>query len=112
MEINPKFYATVEVAMKAGMNFPYYLCQMASGVDLEFSDDYQKNLIYHYPYSKELIHLKEKPGSIFRIIIDTVNPEVKSNIWLSDFKANLFELFSTIASFFPKKIKQLLKRLF
>ena len=109
MEINPKFYATVEVAIRAGMNFPYYLCQMAAGNDLEFSNYYERNLIYNYPFSKELIHLKENPSSIFHFIIDTVNQKVKSNIWLIDFKANIFELATTIASFLPKKTKQLLK---
>jgi len=112
MEINPKFYATVEVAMRAGINFPYYLCQMAKGENLKFSNDYEKNLIYHYPFSKELIHLKENPSSIFRILLDTINPKVKSNFWVKDIKPNIFELIITIASFLPLKIKQFIKHWF
>lgn len=109
MEVNPKFYATVEVAMRAGMNFPYYLCQMARGEYLRFSDDYNRNLIYNYPFSKELIHLKEKPISIFRIIIATLNPKVKSNVWLTDFKPNVFELLFQLLLFLPKGIKRFIK---
>ena len=112
MEVNPKFYATVEVAMRAGQNFPYYLCQMARGEELEFSDQYKRNLVYHYPLSKELIHFKEKPGSIFPIILDSLNPRVKSNVWLKDLIPNIIELTIQVLSFLPEKLKKFLKKMF
>lgn len=111
MEINPKLYATVEVAMRAGMNFPYYLCQMAKGQELEFSDDYVRNLVYQYPFSKEIFHLKEKPVSFLHVLFDFFNPNIKSNIWIRDIKSNLFELFSSLASLLPKKIKNIFRDL-
>lgn len=109
MEINPKFWAATDVALKAGVNFPYYLCQMARGEELEYSEEYNRNLRFHFPFSRELQHIRQKPGSLPRVIMDTLNPKVKSNVWLSDFKPNFFELLFGLASLLPTRIKSLLK---
>ena len=48
MEINPKFWASVEVASQSGIDFPYLLCQMANGVQLEYSEEYDRNVKFHW----------------------------------------------------------------
>jgi len=110
MEINPKFYATVELALRAGVNFPRDLCGMAIGKELEYSEDYRRGLKYQYPFSKELYHVREQPASIFNVINDFFNPRVKSNIWLSDFKPNFIELMFGLAALLPTRIRALSKR--
>ncbi|MFA6145788.1 MAG: ATP-grasp domain-containing protein [Patescibacteria group bacterium] len=112
MEINPKFWASTEMALKAGVNFPYLLCQMAQGKELEYSEEYNRNLRFHFPFSRELQHAKGKPSSILKIIIDTLNPKVKSNIWISDIKPNLIELGMYLGLIIiPKRFKSIIKSL-
>lgn len=112
MEINPKFWASTEMALKAGVNFPYLLCQMAQGKELEYSEEYDRNLRFHFPFSRELQHAKEKPGSIPKIILDSFNPKVKSNVWLSDLKPNLVELGIYLGSvIIPEQLKLVIKSL-
>jgi len=109
MEINPKFWASTELALRAGVNFPYYLCKIAQGCDIEYSEHYDRNLKFHFP-AKEIRHIQDNPRSIPAVMYDTLNPRVKSNIWLSDFKPNFIELMFGLAVLLPTRIRALLKR--
>jgi predicted ATP-grasp superfamily ATP-dependent carboligase len=110
MEINPKFWASTDMALRAGINFPYLLCQISQGSKLEYSEEYNRDLKFHFPFSRELKHIIEKPASIFKITMDTLNPSVKSNIWLSDLKPNLIELLKCLGSIIiPVRIMSIIK---
>jgi len=92
MEINPKFWASVEVALRAGVNFPYDVTQIAVGKEVPYSEEYEKGLKFHFPLSRELMHLRENPRALPRVISDCLNPRVKSNVWLKDFGPHGFTL--------------------
>jgi hypothetical protein len=105
MEINPKFWGSLDLALAAGADFPGDLCQMALGRTLSFSDQYQRNLRYQWPLSGhgELFHLWTRPQSIFEVALDLLNPGVKSNIWLSDLGPNIQELRGLAGKLFRAK---------
>ena len=94
MEINPKFWGSLDLALAAGADFPGDLCKMALGQTLTFSDHYERNLRFHWPFSGqgELFHLWTRPQSLFAVAFDYLNPRVKSNVWLSDFNPNINEV--------------------
>ena len=94
MEINPKFWGSLDLALAAGADFPGDLCKMALGQTLTFSDHYERNLRFHWPFSGqgELFHLWTRPQSFFAVAFDYLNPRVKSNVWLSDLNPNMDEL--------------------
>jgi predicted ATP-grasp superfamily ATP-dependent carboligase len=94
MEINQKFWGSVDLPLAAGADFPGDLCQMALGRTLTFTDRYQRNLRFQWPLSGhgDLFHLWTRPQSIFDVALDFLNPRVKSNVWPSDFAPNLKEL--------------------
>jgi predicted ATP-grasp superfamily ATP-dependent carboligase len=94
MEVNPKFWGSLDLALAAGVDFPYYLCQMAQGEVLEYSEKYDRNLRYHWPLSGDIHHAWRRPASIGAILRDSLNPMVKSNIWLRDIRPNLRQAFS------------------
>jgi predicted ATP-grasp superfamily ATP-dependent carboligase len=91
MEINGKLWASIEVALKAGCNFPFYLCLMANQQILEYSEEYVKNLKFQV-INREIAYCRNNFKAIPQIILDTLNPRVKSNFWFSDFKATLFDM--------------------
>jgi predicted ATP-grasp superfamily ATP-dependent carboligase len=91
MEINPKFWASVEVASQSGIDFPYLLCQMANGVQLEYSEEYDRNVKFHWLYRDMVAHAMQKPKAIPRIVADTFDPRVRSDIQLTDFAPNILE---------------------
>ena len=94
MEINPKLWGSLDLALAAGADFPGDLCRMALGQTLIFSDDYSRNLRFHWPFSGqgELFHLWTRPQSLFAVAFDYLNPRVKSNLWLTDPKPNWNEV--------------------
>jgi predicted ATP-grasp superfamily ATP-dependent carboligase len=94
MEINPKFWGSLDLALAAGADFPGDLCQMALGRTLSFTSQYVRNLRFHWPFSSQgdLYHLWTRPQSLFAIATDSLNPRVKSNVWLGDFRPTLSEL--------------------
>jgi predicted ATP-grasp superfamily ATP-dependent carboligase len=94
MEINPKFWGSLDLALAGGADFPGDLCRMALGWNLSFTDRYERNLRFQWPFSVygEIFHVCSRPHSLLQVALDFLNPGVKSNIWASDFMPNLEEL--------------------
>lgn len=90
MEINPKFWASLEVALRSGVNFPYDVIQIAMGKEVPYSEEYERGLRFHFPLSRELMHIRENPRALPRVILDCLNPRVKSNVWLRDFSPHAY----------------------
>jgi predicted ATP-grasp superfamily ATP-dependent carboligase len=99
MEINPKFWASLEVALVAGVNFPLLLCNMAAGQELGYSEEYRRGTRYHWPLSRELLHLAGRPASLPAVLWACLDPGTKSNVWISDPKPNVLEFAKTLAAF-------------
>jgi predicted ATP-grasp superfamily ATP-dependent carboligase len=94
MEINPKFWGSLDLALAAGADFPGDLCRMALGEILPLVDSYRRNLCYQWPLSGsgDLFHLWTRPQSIFSVARDFLDPRVKSNVWMNDLSPNLREV--------------------
>jgi predicted ATP-grasp superfamily ATP-dependent carboligase len=106
MEVNPKFWGSLDLALAAGADFPGDLCHMALGRALPFTDHYRRDLRFHWPLSGQgdLFHLWTRPQSFFAVALDCLNPRVKSNVWLGDFGPNLSEMGTLAARVFrPRK---------
>ena len=105
MEINPKFWGSLDLALAAGADFPGDLCHMALGRTLPFTDQYRRDLRFHWPLScqGDLYHLWTRPQSFFAVALDSLNPRVKSNVWLGDIGPNLSEIGSLAASAFRRR---------
>ena len=46
MEINPRFWGTLHLAIMAGMNFPHLLCEMAVNADTLRTPEYRRGLVF------------------------------------------------------------------
>ncbi len=92
MEINPRFWGSLDLAIAAGVDFPYYVCQMAQGHVLAYSEDYRRNVRYHWPLL-EVRHVLLRPASFFPVVADLLRPSVKSNFWWKDLKPTVLEPF-------------------
>jgi predicted ATP-grasp superfamily ATP-dependent carboligase len=94
MEINPKFWGSLDLALAAHADFPGDLCQMALDVALPFEGNYRRDLRFHWPFSDrgDLFHLWTRPQSILQVGVDFLNPQVQSNVWLGDLAPNTQEL--------------------
>jgi predicted ATP-grasp superfamily ATP-dependent carboligase len=105
IEVNPKFWGSLDLALAAGADFPGDLCRMAVGENLGFSGDYTRNLRFHWLLSGhgDLFHLWTRPQSLASVLLDCLNPRVKSNVWLGDLRPNLTEAAEIAARLFTVK---------
>ncbi|MCK5055401.1 MAG: ATP-grasp domain-containing protein [Candidatus Aminicenantes bacterium] len=81
MEINPKFWGSLDLALEAGVNFPLDLVRIAGGEDIEYSENYKFPFRCHWPCDGDLEHAFINPKKCLAVIKDCVNPRVKSNLW-------------------------------
>ena len=104
MEINPKFWGSLELSLACGVNFPALAVWMAMGKRLSYRDKYPVGLRFHWPINGELDHIMENPRAIMPVVLDCMNPKVKSNLWLKDPGPACFSLF--------QESKKLVRRVF
>jgi len=83
MEINPKFWGSLDLALEAGVNFPKAVVDIYLGKEIPYSNEY-KFVKYHWPLDGDFLHAVLKPGNMLKVLADCLNPRVKSNIWFSD----------------------------
>jgi predicted ATP-grasp superfamily ATP-dependent carboligase len=98
LEINPKFWGSLDLALAAGADFPGDLCRMATGTHVPYSEEYQRNLRYHWLFSGDLQHAVSNPVSVAAVLADCFNPRVKSNLWLNDIGPTFSEVHSLLQS--------------
>ncbi len=85
MEINGRFWGTLDLSVQAGMNFPLMACNMAMEGDIEPSSEYRVGLRYRWPFPFELLYAMEKKGGcrafwkVFRLEANSV-----SDFWFRD----------------------------
>ena len=59
MEINAKFWGSVELALSAGMNFAADIVSVFRGEHLEYSEEYNRKRHFYWPLNGDLMHLLE-----------------------------------------------------
>ena len=84
LEINPKFWGSLQLAMASGVDFPHLDVQVAEGEELAYSEEYQVGLKYHWPLDGEIQHVLERPKAIFSVLVDSIDPRVQSNLTIKD----------------------------
>ena len=94
MEINPKFWGSLDLALASGVNFPVLDVCMALGEDIPYSEDYQVGLKFYWPLDGEIRHILENPRAVFPVLLDCLDPRVRSNLWLSDPMPGFYSLYS------------------
>jgi predicted ATP-grasp superfamily ATP-dependent carboligase len=57
MEINPKFWGSLELSLEAGVNFGADLIRVFRGESLEYSDRYNRQLRFYWPLDGDLLNL-------------------------------------------------------
>jgi len=60
LEVNPRFWGTTWLTIKAGYNYPFYLVQNTYGMKIDFPADYKVGLHCRWPL-QEIFTIFEKP---------------------------------------------------
>ncbi len=98
MEVNPKFWGTLELSIAAGLNFPYMLYKMTMNGDIEPNFEYKKNLQIWWSFAHlpqlflASIKNREKVTSALK------NKKVNriTDLSLRDYKPHVYQLYEGI----------------
>jgi predicted ATP-grasp superfamily ATP-dependent carboligase len=96
MEVNPKFWGSLDLALAAGCDFPGDLLAIGRGEDLPELEPPSGKLRFCWPLSGDLLHLRDRPGDWRAVLHDWVDRSVKTNIRPSDPLPHFVELAETI----------------
>jgi predicted ATP-grasp superfamily ATP-dependent carboligase len=97
MEINPKLWGSLDLAISCGVNIPADIVSLAGKkFGGEKSVNYIEGKTFSWPLDGELNHILDNPRSIVRVIVDSINPSVASNLMVTDCKPGLLSLMFTV----------------
>lgn len=118
MEINPKFWGSLDLAIASGVDFPYLAVKMAlsesfkpvknDGYTRKLQCNYKVGLKYRWLFPDDTVRLWVKPGDIGLYLADFFNG-TKGNVWLKDIKPNLRQMVQTCYTIFSHLKKRDLK---
>ena len=95
MEVNPKFWGSLELAIHAGVDFPQIACDIAMGTASKSPQQrYRTNVSFRWPFPGELLYALEI-GDYFGFIRNFFDRKYQDDIRLSDPVPLLFQLVST-----------------
>lgn len=95
MEINPKFWGSLDLSIAAGINFPVFLAKMGIDGDIPPHFQYIPNIKFRWPFPDDTLHILANPESIIHVIGESFNKKTRSNLWMSDFFPNIFQMYIT-----------------
>lgn len=99
IEVNTRFWGTLDLAIQAGVNFPLLTCTMAAEGDVRPVSSYRVGLKYRWPVPYGVILLCKYPGRR-RTLSDLLLPKahVLSDIRILDPVPNLMQALAALGS--------------
>jgi predicted ATP-grasp superfamily ATP-dependent carboligase len=105
MEINPKFWGSLGLAIDSGVNFPYLTCEMEMHGDINPVLTYQQNLIYRWLFPADIFNVITQPSNFRQFIRDFKNSDIYYDIDITDIKPTIMQIGMTVAEL-ALKLKQ------
>jgi len=97
MEINPKFWGSLDLAITSQVDFPYLVCKMALEGDVKPVFNYKIGVKFTWPFPDDFQRFLAKPTSIGDFIKDLIDPRVQKNMTRRDLNPNLMQLLKSLA---------------
>ena len=110
MEVNPKFWGSLELGIFSGINFPLQIIRLLAADGGSYIDEDEQYLCgrkFHWPLSGDCKYMFTSWKRFTEVSLDLVNPNVGSDLRLfSDPKPTLFHLILS----FALRFRNLLRR--
>jgi predicted ATP-grasp superfamily ATP-dependent carboligase len=108
MEINPKFWGSLDLAIAAGVDFPWLAVRLASGEAFD-APDYRVGLRFQWLFS-DVLHVAARPSAAGAFVRDLLDPSVASDWWWRDPRPNAYEALLTAAGIVRRVRQRSLRR--
>ncbi|MEW6075875.1 MAG: ATP-grasp domain-containing protein [Candidatus Omnitrophota bacterium] len=107
MELNPKFWGSLDLAIASGVDFPLLAYRLATNEALHLPSGYHVGTKFRWLIPWEILHVFAKPSSLASFIRDFKEKNVFYDIDYSDLKPNLFQwlLFFGYARYYKGELR-------
>lgn len=106
IEVNAKFWGSLELALKAGADFVGDYVRGSLEEPLEYSRHF-RNIRFQWPFDGDMLHAVDNPAAWRSVLTDFINPFVSKGFHLSDPLPTLAKLYGTgcslLQGLFPKR---------
>ena len=102
MEINPKFWGSLDLAISAGVEFPWLTVRMAVGESFPPVTDYRVGMKFRWVF-EDVLHVMARPTDLGVFVRDFWDPAVKSDLRWDDPGPSLFRA-ATVSAVALKRI--------
>jgi len=99
IEINPKFWGSVELGLSAGINFGEIVVRLFRGDHLEYANQYNRNAVFVWPLDGDLAAIIR--SGEYRYLFQICRRNVKSNMFQS-IRVDLIKVILMIRFFLTK----------
>ncbi len=92
MEINPKFWGSLDLSIASGVNFPVLLANMALYGDIEPVFRYDTGVTFRWPFPEDTVHLCAHPASGVEMLRECFDRQSRTNLCLDDPVPNIIQI--------------------
>lgn len=103
MEINPKFWGSLDLSLVSGIIFPYFMVQETKGEEIDVNLKFDHSKRFQWILNGELYYFFSRPLSLVKIIRDLFKS--KNDIWFRDPLPNLFQAAMIPIDIYKKLVK-------
>jgi predicted ATP-grasp superfamily ATP-dependent carboligase len=97
MEINPKFWGSLELAIASGVDFPYLACRMAIDGDIDPVLMYRTGVRFRWLFPADLFHMMTNLSTLPRFIRDFTDRTIQYDIDIHDIRPAFMQVGMTVA---------------
>jgi predicted ATP-grasp superfamily ATP-dependent carboligase len=108
MEVNPKFWGSLDLSIVAGVDFPWLATQMALGRLKGPAPTYRTGVRFRWLFD-DVMHVAARPASLGAFLRDFRDPDVHQDVCLRDPKPALFVGAKTAAMLFGRAGRRTLR---
>lgn len=94
IEINPKFWGSLDLAIASGIDFPYLASKMCIDENIEPIFEYNRNLIFRWIFPDLVYSLAN--NTLKEYMANFLNSGIKDDLYLSDIKPSIIQCYSTM----------------
>jgi len=84
MEVNPKFWGSLDLAIESGINFPLILTAIALPEKVALVKSRHLEKTFQWPFDGDISVGLRNPRLLPSVLADLINPKIKKNIYLND----------------------------
>ncbi|AKB53781.1 hypothetical protein A9239_02225 [Methanosarcina sp. A14] len=107
IEINPKFWGSLDLAIASGVNFPYLAVKMCIDGDIKPVFEYNNNLIFKWMFPDFVYSIAN--NCLGNYFVNLFNKNITNDLDYNDIKPNLFQFIDTVSEIYLRIKKKNLR---